>query len=372
MTFDRIAALRERLLAWYRANKRDLPWRRTRDPYAIWLSEVMLQQTRVETVVPYWARFVRDYPTVHDLAEAPLDDVLAKWSGLGYYRRARALHEAARQIAVERDGIFPRAATELRTIKGIGPYTAGAVASIAFDEPAPVVDGNVLRVYARIFEVEDDLRSAKGVQKIWSIASEVIPSKNAGDFNQALMELGATICTPKSPRCLLCPVRELCAASAHGREETLPHLAPKKAPKEWRRVALVVTDGDRVLVARRRGDALFGGMWEPPAVDDDEGTDERPRALAKLVRLQRGASCTEMEPVQHVLSHRKMTLRVLALEAKSAHLTPNDEYEEAAWMTAAELDRVGVSTLARKVLAAGAAGLSASGRARRGRPKRSS
>ncbi len=371
MTFDRIDALRERLLAWYRENKRDLPWRRTRDPYAIWLSEIMLQQTRVETVIPYWSRFVRDYPTVHALAEAPLDDVLAKWSGLGYYRRARTLHAAAQQIAVERGGVFPRAAIELRTIKGIGPYTAGAVASIAFDEPAPLVDGNVVRVYARIFEVEDDLRSSKGIQKIWSIAGDVLPAENAGDFNQALMELGATICTPKSPRCLLCPVRELCAASAHGRERALPYLAPKKAPKEWRRVALVVTGGDRVLVARRRGDALFGGMWEPPAVDD-EGTGERPQTLAKLIALPKGAICTEMEPVHHVLSHRKMTLRVLAVQAKGAVFSPNDEYEKAEWMTATELDGVGVSTLARKILAAGVAPLSASGRARRGRRKRSS
>ena len=370
MTFDRIGELRARLLAWYRENKRDLPWRRTRDPYAIWLSEVMLQQTRVETVIPYWTRFLSDYPTVHALAEAPLDDVLAKWSGLGYYRRARTLHAAAQQIATERAGVFPRAADELRTIKGIGPYTAGAVASIAYDEPAPLVDGNVIRVYARIFEITDDVRSTKGVQKIWSIAGDVLPREKAGDFNQALMELGATICTPKSPRCLLCPVRELCDAKAHGKETKLPILAPKKAPKEWRRVALVLVDDDRVLVARRSGDALFGGMWEPPAVDDD-GTDAVAGALAKIVNPAKGVNYTEVETVEHVLSHRHMIVRVLVASAKKTVFTPNDEYEKAEWMTSAELDAVGVSTLARKVLAAGGGSFSASRRAGRARPKRS-
>ncbi|MEO7112586.1 MAG: A/G-specific adenine glycosylase, partial [Polyangiaceae bacterium] len=162
--------LRTRLLTWYRENKRDLPWRRTKDPYAIWLSEVMLQQTRVDTVIPYYERFLTAYPTVHALAEAPLEEVLTKWSGLGYYRRARTLHAAAQQVTSEREGIFPRTASELREIVGIGPYTAGAVASIAFDTAAALVDGNVVRVLARIYAVSDDVRKPAGVAKIWKLA----------------------------------------------------------------------------------------------------------------------------------------------------------------------------------------------------------
>jgi A/G-specific adenine glycosylase len=343
--------LRTRLLTWYRENKRDLPWRRTKDPYAIWLSEVMLQQTRVDTVIPYYDRFLSAYPTVHALAEAPLDEVLTKWSGLGYYRRARTLHAAAQQVASERKGIFPRAASELREIRGIGPYTAGAVASIAFDTAAALVDGNVMRVLARIYAVNDDVRKPTGIRQIWKLAEELVPKKNAGDWNQSLMELGATICTPRAPRCLLCPVNELCEARKLGRENDLPILGAKKPPPVWSRAAIVVERAGDVLLARRRGDRLFGGMWEPPAADVEEKSELPPHTLEKMLGLK-DVHYTQKEAVKHVLSHRKMNVAVFAAVAKKMTFLPTDEYDDARWVAPEALAQLPTSTLCKKILAA--------------------
>jgi A/G-specific adenine glycosylase len=348
-----VAELPQRLFTWYRENKRDLPWRRTKDPYAIWLSEIMLQQTRVETVIPYYDRFLAAYPTVQSLAEAPLEDVLTKWSGLGYYRRARTLHAAAQQVSRERGGIFPREASELREIGGIGPYTAGAVASIAFDRAAALVDGNVARVFARIFAVNDDVRKPAGNAKIWKIAEELVPKKNPGDYNQALMELGALICTPRAPRCLLCPVHDLCEARNRGLENDLPIMGAKKAPRAWSRAALVVQRAGEVLLVKRRGDRLFGGMWEPPAVDVEKKSDRPPRALEKMVGLK-DVEYTEKEEVKHVLSHRKMDVAVFAAHAKKITFVPTDEYDEARWVSLEALAELPTSTLCKKILAAAA------------------
>ncbi|MEO8878576.1 MAG: A/G-specific adenine glycosylase [Polyangiaceae bacterium] len=359
--------LRARLLTWYRENKRDLPWRRTRDPYAIWLSEIMLQQTRVDTAIPYYERFLSDYPTVHALAEAPLDDVLTKWSGLGYYRRARTLHAAAQQVATERAGVFPEGAAELREIKGIGPYTAGAVSSIAFDRPAALVDGNVARVYSRLFEVDDNLRSNAGMAKIWKIAEELVPNENPGDYNQALMELGATICTPRAPRCLLCPVNASCRARASGREQELPHLKAKAASKNWKRLAVVLTRGNEILLTRRRGDRLFGGMWEPPAVDGDAEDDVALKSFEALLGVK-NVKYTQKNPVKHVLSHRKMLVTVFVAEAHILKFSESDEYDAAQWLEVSALDAIPVSTLCRKVLVA--AGVTTSLRSPSARPKR--
>jgi A/G-specific adenine glycosylase len=360
--------LRTRLLTWYRENKRDLPWRRTKDPYAIWLSEVMLQQTRVDTVIPYYDRFLSSYPTVHALAEAPLEDVLTKWSGLGYYRRARTLHAAAQQVSRERGGIFPREASELREIEGIGPYTAGAVASIAFDTAAALVDGNVIRAFARIFAVNDDVRKPAGVAKIWKLAEDLVPKKNAGDWNQALMELGATVCTPRAPRCLVCPVNDLCEARKQGRENDLPILEAKKAPRAWSRAAVVIERAGEVLLAKRRGDRLFGGMWEPPAVDRDEDSDEPPIGLQKMLGLK-DVNYTQKEAVKHVLSHRKMDVAVFAASAKKVTFVPTDEYDEARWVSPDALREIPASTLCKKILKAADWPPKVTSSARRPRPR---
>ncbi|MGB8955280.1 MAG: A/G-specific adenine glycosylase, partial [Tumebacillaceae bacterium] len=201
-----------RLLAWYEENKRDLPWRRTRDPYAIWVSEVMLQQTRVETVIPYWHRFLEQFPTIDALAKAPEEQVLKAWEGLGYYSRGRNLQKGAQAVQERHHGIVPDALDEMLALPGVGPYTAGAVLSIAYDRPVPAVDGNVFRVLSRIFLIEEDIMKPKTRKTFEGIAEFMIPEGYAASFNQGLMELGATVCIPKNPRCALCPVREQCSA----------------------------------------------------------------------------------------------------------------------------------------------------------------
>ena len=342
-----LRALQDALLAWYEEKKRDLPWRRTRDPYAIWLSEVMLQQTRVETVVPYYARFLRAFPTVHALAEAPLDDVLAQWSGLGYYRRARMLHRGARFVAGELGGALPGDVDGLRAIPGIGPYTAGALASIAFGRAAPLVDGNVARVIARLFAIGEDVRGGAGLAKVWRIAGELVTVRDPGAWNQALMELGATVCVPREPRCDACPLRGACAARARGLAGELPRLKAKTKPIEEARIALVATYRGRVLLARRRDDARFGGMWEPPG---------RIGAGTGALRGLGGAAlegARVLGRITHVLSHRRLEVTVIGARlarAPSSAPLRGGEYDRRALVAEGDLATLGLSTLARKIL----------------------
>jgi A/G-specific adenine glycosylase len=262
----RIAAA---VVAHFATTRRDLPWRATSDPYAIWVSEIMLQQTRVATVIPYWQRWMAKFPTVRALAEAPLDDVLAAWAGLGYYSRARNLWSGARVI-VQRGGALPARAAELREVPGIGPYTAGAIASIAFGERAPLVDGNVARVLARVFAITDDIKSTAGQRALWARAGDLmaaLPERAApGDLNQGLMELGATVCAPTAPRCLVCPLAALCKT----RGDELPIVTPRKRAHELpllEKAALWIERAGEVVLARRAPHGLFGGLWELPQAD---------------------------------------------------------------------------------------------------------
>jgi len=317
-------SLRAALLEWYAREKRDLPWRKTRDPYAIWLSETMLQQTRVETATPYYERFLRELPTLKELAEASEQQVLALWSGLGYYRRARMLHAAAKVVASTHEGRLPSHVEELRQLDGIGPYTAGAVASIAFGRRAAVVDGNVARVLARLFAVQDDVKSSRGLARLWKLAHDLLPDGDGhpGDWNQALMELGATVCHPGQPSCSTCPVHAHCVSRARGIERMLPRSSPKGPPVAMRRVAIVLSSPSRVLVARRRVGALFGGLWEPPSTAGAAGP------LASRL----GVDLRDLEPmgeVIHVLSHRRMRVRVLCgnLGRLRRFSPPSQEYD---------------------------------------------
>ena len=289
----------------YAKVRRDLPWRRTHDPYAIWVSEVMLQQTRVQTVIPYWERWMAKFPTVRALADAPLDDVLAAWAGLGYYSRARNLHKGAQAV---RESGLPSKASELRDVPGIGPYTAGAIASIAFGEKAPLVDGNVARVLARVFAITADIKSTAGQKALWSRAGELmaaLPSPHApGALNQGLMELGATICTPTGPRCLVCPLVKHCRAAIEGRQDELPVVAKRKGLDELpvlARAALWLQQGDEIVLARRRAEGLFGGLWELPQGDDRL---EVARALGVTVDPDAVAYHDQ------VLSHRRLRIAV--------------------------------------------------------------
>jgi A/G-specific adenine glycosylase len=341
-----VAALRAALVEWYRAHKRDLPWRRTRDPYAIWISEAMLQQTRVETVAAYWTRFVARFPTLAALAAAGEDEVLAAWSGLGYYRRARALHQAARAIVEHHGGEFPREPELVRELPGVGPYTAGAVLSIAFDRPEPLVDGNVARVFCRLFAIDAEPHSRALRETLWDLARDCVPRDGgAGDWNQALMELGATICAPKEPRCLVCPSRELCRAFASGRTETLPRRERRRAPIEVElevlRVARDRRDGG-MLFERRPDRGRMSGMWQLPSIEVRSSSGLFPRSYA-----------CELEPrerlgeVRHTITHHR--IRAVVRDARTSKRALPAQF---AWFRRAELELLPLTGMTKKILRA--------------------
>jgi A/G-specific adenine glycosylase len=349
-----VRVIASRLVDFYARQRRDLPWRKTRDPYAIWVSEIMLQQTRVATVIPYWERWMTRFPTVGALATAPLDDVLAAWAGLGYYSRARNLHAGARWVAEERGGQLPRTADALRAVPGIGPYTAGAIASIAWGERAPLVDGNVARVLARVCAVDDDVKSTAGQKRIWALAGELmaaLPARAApGDLNQAHMELGATVCTPASPACLTCPLSGQCVARAEGRQDQLPRVPARKRAADLRELASVALWIERrgaVLFAQRPAGGLYGGLWELP-----QGDDAVAAAHAIGVKL-RGATHALGEHRQ-VLSHRRLRIALArATVVGKPHAAAG--YEAVRWCTPRAARALGVSSATTALLALGKA-----------------
>lgn len=341
---SRSDALHELLLAWFATSKRDLPWRRTRDPYAIWLSEVMLQQTQVVTVIPYWHRYLERFPTVEALAAAPVDDVLALWSGLGYYARARNLHRAAQEIVDRHGGRLPADLDALRALSGFGPYTAAAVASIAFDLDAPLVDGNVARVLCRLEGWEMGAEEAR--QQAWSAAEALLPQGRAGDWNQALMELGATVCSPSSPACDRCPVQRVCRAAESGEPARFP-LPKVRRPRRLLRLAAVCVrgDDDEVVLVRQQAKGLFGGLWSLPHVDLGE-LDEQPAAMALAHSLVGQAARLERRgTVSHTLTHRDVVVEVFNVEG-----TPQALPEDARLVPVPALPSLGLSTLAVKLM----------------------
>jgi A/G-specific adenine glycosylase len=296
----------------------------------------MLQQTRVAAVVPYYERFLREFPTVSSLAEAPVDRVLALWSGLGYYRRARMLHAAAKRVVLEYDAALPENPDALARLEGVGAYTAGAVASIAFGLRAAAVDGNVTRVIARLFAIRDDVKTARAKAGIWELARRLVPEGEGhpGDWNQALMDLGATVCLPGEPKCAACPVAMDCRARALGIARQLPRATPKRAPTLVYRVALVLASASGVLLARRRPDVLFGGLWEPPSHQGEVGV------LATRLRVQ-VAALVPMGEVVHVLSHRRLVVNVVRgeLPRRKRWRLPGPEYDAIEVVPARRLGR---------------------------------
>jgi A/G-specific adenine glycosylase len=312
-----LKAARAALLRWYARNHRDLPWRRTRDPYAIWISETMLQQTRVETVIPYYERFLRRFPDVVTLASADLDEVLGEWTGLGYYSRARNLHAAAGQV-VERFGSeLPAQPEALRGLPGVGRYTAGALASIAFDRPEPILDGNVTRVLARLHDIRDDVSRPATNRRLWQEAAALADGPRPGDLNQSLMELGARVCTARNPRCDSCPVRRFCVARRAGDPAALPVRAPRPEPRRVRAVATLLLRRGRALAVRRPRQGLLGGLWELPGAEI--GARGRPeRELANLLESRTGLQPERVERlgvVKHVYTHRRLELHVFRARA---------------------------------------------------------
>lgn len=342
------------LLTWFDRHRRDLPWRRTTDPYRIWLSEVMLQQTRVETVLPYYNRFLERFPTVADLAQADLEEVLALWSGLGYYRRARQLHAAARQVA-EAGGELPRTVEGLLELPGIGSYTAAAVASIAYQVPAPVLDGNVERVMARCLARGDDPRSRASKNAFLAAAAELLDAERPGDSNQALMELGATLCTPKRPKCLFCPLVSGCQAAAQGIPESYPAPKPKREAERHVWAAAVAQDqGGAVLLFRRPEEsAVLAGTWELPWVEAPKSRLDGPAAPAKLERLlakRYGGSWSvgpEVARVRHGITFRDIEVGVHPAEMARG---PVREGVEAGWFGERERAALPLSSLVGKIL----------------------
>lgn len=310
---DERRRLRRRLLGWYDRYARDLPWRRTSDPYAVWVSEIMLQQTQVTSVVPYFERFLRDFPTIADLAAAPEDEVLRRWEGLGYYRRARNLHRAARYLAEHYRGRLPNDPEVVRSLPGIGRYTAGAILSIAFDRHMPILEANTLRLLSRLIAYSGDPRSSAGQHKLWGLAERLLPRQRVGRFNQALMELGAEVCRVREPRCDECPLRRSCAAFAAGLQARIPRPARPPQIEHVHEAAVVVLRRGRYLLERRGDDERWAGMWDFPRVELN-GATSRPaveETLRRSIEEQIGI-CIEpgsrIAEVRHGVTRFRITL----------------------------------------------------------------
>lgn len=344
--------LRERLLAWYDKSHRDLPWRRSRDPYAIWISEAMLQQTRVETVIPYYERFLERFPDVEALATADRDDVFEVWAGLGYYSRARNLHRAALMVMEEFEGSIPDNVVALRRLPGVGRYTAGAVAAIAFDRPEAVVDGNVVRVLSRLLDIRADVSRKDVVERLWDEAGRLAEGPRPGDFNQALMELGATVCTPRSPRCEhLCPMKRLCHGRASGDVESLPNKPKKKQPRPVAAVAAWLPRRDRVLLVQRPDQGLLANLWELPGGELPTAAEPKDHVVA-ILRERIGLEVRDpmaSGTVEHVFTHLRLRLHVFRFQSVAGRVRLRD-HQAHRWVRPSRLPDLAQATLNRKTL----------------------
>ena len=316
------------IIRWFRENGRDLPWRETKDPYAIWLSEIILQQTRIAQGWEYWERFMAQYPKVEDLAAASEDEVLRLWQGLGYYSRARNLHAAAKQIVAL--GKFPDTLEDIKALKGVGDYTAAAIGSFAFDIPAAVVDGNVYRVLSRYFGIDTPINSTQGKKEFAALAQSLIPASDAVAYNQGMMDFGAIQCTPQSPKCLLCPLAETCVALREGRVEELP-VKLKTLKVQTRRLAYIYIRCNGEIAIHRRGEGdIWQGLWEPYNVSD---LSALPTFDAPLV--------LKAKDVKHVLTHRILLADFYLLETKKRPLLPDDYI----WIKESEISEYGIPRL---------------------------
>jgi A/G-specific adenine glycosylase len=335
--------LQTRLLNWYNKNKRTLPWRDHPDAYAVWISEIMLQQTRVEAVIPYFEKWMRVFPTVQALANASEQDVLNAWEGLGYYSRARNLHKAAKVVSTDYGGKLPQNVDELIQLPGIGRYTVGAIASLVYGKDEPALDGNLKRVYARLFDVTEPVDSPKGEKLLWDIARKNLPKGKAGDFNQALMDLGSAICIPKNPRCLLCPLMELCKARENGTQGLRPVKKAKKVSPQYVHAAGVIVRSGKVLLAQRPSEGLLGGMWEFP---NGRVSGDPAKELTKALRTGYNLKVQRKEAigfVQHAYTHFKVTVHAFRCELKSI---PNENMK---WISLKKLNEMPMGKVDRQI-----------------------
>ncbi|MFC1959557.1 A/G-specific adenine glycosylase [Chloroflexota bacterium] len=330
------------LLSWFASNAADLPWRHNREPYRVWLSEVMLQQTQVGTVIGYYERFLAAYPTVEALAAASLDDVLKLWAGLGYYSRARNLHRTAQIVVADRSGCFPETASDLQTLPGIGRYTAGAIASLAFGEDVPVVDGNVIRILTRLYDIDTDVTLHRTKQQLWELAETLVPVGQAGSYNEALMELGRVICKPRQPLCMSCPIRNHCSALAAGVQEQRPVKKKRESIPHYDVAAGVIHGRDQneglILIAQRPLGGLLGGLWEFPGGKKEDG-ETMPETLARELEEELNITVEVGEfllQIKHAFTHFKITLHAY----ECLHVSGEPETRDVAdfaWVTMAQM-----------------------------------
>lgn len=345
-----ISPFSKNLITWYCQHRRDLPWREHQVDYVVWVSEIMLQQTRAETVIPYFNRWMERFPSVDELAAASQQEILTLWEGLGYYSRARNLHKSAHVIVKDYGSKLPGNVEALMTLPGIGRYTAGAIASIVFGLDEPAVDGNVKRVLSRLFNVEESLDNSAGERRIWELAGEHLPSGQASEYNQGLMELGARICTPRNPNCKECPVREECHAYALGIQEDRPVRKPKRAIPLHMQAAAVIQEGSNVLLRQRPENGLMGGMWEFPNVRVKAGEDAI-TSLEEYVRGELGLKVEVGEHVgtyQHTYSHFRVRLSVFQCDLSSVGGQVR-ERKTTQWVRLAKLDEYPMGKLDRQV-----------------------
>ncbi|MFC5429549.1 A/G-specific adenine glycosylase [Paraburkholderia denitrificans] len=347
------ASFAPRLIAWQREHGRhDLPWQNTRDAYRIWLSEIMLQQTQVGTVIPYYARFLERFPTVEALARAPLDDVMARWAGLGYYTRARNLHRCAQAVADEHGGQFPSTVEGLAELPGIGRSTAAAIASFAFGARATILDGNVKRVLARVFGVEGFPGDKRVENAMWTLADSLVPNDGASNadvsaYTQGLMDLGATLCVRGKPDCARCPFAADCVANTTGRQRELPAARPKKTVPTRRTWMLVLLDGDTVMLQKRPPSGIWGGLWSLPEADGEAAVAARAQSFGAA------GAVSPLAPFSHTFTHFKLEIEPRVIElardgGASSALELSDE--ETAWVALGEIDAFGVPAPVRKLL----------------------
>jgi len=340
----------EQILKWYTRQGRKLPWRGSLNPYEVWVSEIMLQQTRVEAVIPYFERWMERFPSIADLAVASEQEVLSVWEGLGYYSRARNLHKAAIIVMEEYGGELPGDLRALRSLPGIGRYTVGAIASMAFGQDAATMDANIRRVFARVFDIAQTADSAAGEDILWKLAETHLPKGQAGDYNQALMDLGATICLSKKPRCLLCPLSNMCQAYQLGVQEQRPVLKPKVDIPHFTVSAAVIRRNGKVLLAKRPSKGLLGGMWEFPGgkIEEDETLEQ---CLTREIREELDAIIQVGEPFgvyQHAYTHFRITVHAFLCKLKEGEPKPI-EAAELAWVSPSTLPQYPMGKVDRQI-----------------------
>ena len=350
-----VDAYRDAIAAWFRACARELPWRVNPTPYRVWVSEIMLQQTRVETVIPYYERFLQRFPTIDALAAASDEAVLESWSGLGYYRRARMLHAGAKQLARAHGGRFPEDSSEVRALPGVGRYTAGAILSIALGRREPIVDGNVTRVLCRVFGIDGDVSKTPTSRQLWELAAEVVTKGKPGDVNQAQMELGALVCLPREPRCDACPCATFCVARREGRLGELPRLPAKRPTVDVARAVLLVRRDGRVLLRRRRENEISPGLWDLPGAftgtDGDRSSGPEEAAAMLPFDVEVGS---KLGAIRHGVTYRRIVLDVFEARPSKRRAANRGlrgpDGAELAWHDVDEVDGRALSSPARRAL----------------------